>query len=121
MATEIRTIIFSQDEVVRAVTALRQRKQAPLPSGTLFKFSLHTNPSIHLALAIAVDGEERLESIDLSGDEVGAALVMFCIGNKIPLPAKNAAKRLRVVGDSLALVVSINATLEQLEHFAPSG
>ena len=119
MATEIRTIILSQDEVLRAVTAFRKRKSQPLPPGAVFKFSLHRNPKIRLALAIAVDGAERLESVDFSGEELGAALVMFCIGNKIPLPARKASKRLRVFGDSLALVVSLNATPQQLEDFMP--
>jgi len=121
MATEIRTIIFTRDEVLRAVTDLRRRKGAPLPPGAVFKFSLHSNPTIQLGLAIAVDGEERLESVEFYGDELGAALVMFCIANKIPLPARNATKRLRVFGDSLGLVISINATTQQLEDFTPVG
>ena len=119
MATEIRTIIFTQDEVVRAVTALRRRKGVPLPSGTIFKFSLHGNPTIHLGLAIAVDGEDRLDSVDFDGKELGAALVMFCIENKIPLPARNATKSLRIIGSSLSLVIAINATPQQLEAFTP--
>ena len=121
MATEIRTIIFTQDEVLRAVTAFRKLKKKPLPPGTVFKYSLHGNPKIHLGLAIALDGQDRLESVDLGGDELGAALVMFCIDNKIPLPARNATKRQRVLGDNLSLVISINATPQQLEDFTPTA
>ena len=121
MATEIRTIIFTQEEVLRSVTAFRKLKSKPLPPGTVFKYSLHGNPTIHLGLAIAVDGEERLESVDITGKELGAALVMFCIENKIPLPARNATKSLRVFGKNLSLVISINATQQQLEAFTPVG
>ena len=119
MATEIRTIIFTQDEVVRAVTEFRRLKNRPLPSGSIFKYSLHGNPTLHLALAIVLEREERLESVEFSADELGAALVMYCITNKIPLPARTATKRLRVIGDSLSLVISINATPQQLEDFTP--
>ena len=62
-------------------------------------------------------GEDRLENFTFLSDELGAAFVMYCMTHKIPLPAKGVTKALRMVGDSLALVVSRNATTEMLQEF----
>ncbi len=117
MAAEIRTIIFEREEVVEAVTAFRRRKGTPLPPGEVFKFVLRHQPSISLALAFALKNPERLENIEIDAPELGAALVMFCLDSKIPLPAKGATKRLQLFGESIGLVVSINTSSQQLEGF----
>lgn len=109
MPSEVRTITFKQAEVVSALSDYRQRKGSPLPKGKLFRFSAEPDPSVHVALAIALDGEERLETFDFASEEVGAALVMFCMKHRIPLPSRHATKALQIAGDCVALVVKLNA------------
>ena len=107
MPSEVRNIVFEREEIVRALTAYRKRKGKPIPSGTVFKYVIESEPAVRVALAVAVDGEDRLVHLEFPSEEVGAALVMHCIQDKIPLPARGARKALQVVGDCLSLVVSI--------------
>jgi len=117
MASEIRTVIFSQNEVVRAITEFRKHIGRPLPRGSVFKFSIRDKPKLELKLAIAIEGQEKLEDVTVTADELGAAFVMFCISSRIPLPARDATKAIRALGDNLALIVSKNATTQQLSDF----
>ena len=117
MPSEVRTIAFDQDEVVEALTRYRARKGKPIPHGKIYKFVVEQSPKIRVALAIAVNGEDRLESVQFNSEEVGAALVMHCIKSKVPLPARGAQKALQVVGGNVCLVVSIGTVSEALsEH-----
>ena len=109
MPSEVRTITFRQAEVVQALNDYGKRKGQPLPKGTLFRFSAEANDSVHVTLAIAVDGEDRLETVSFTSKEIGAALVMFCMKSKIPLPSREATKALQIAGDCVALVIKLNA------------
>lgn len=109
MPSEVRTITFRQAEVVSALIDYRARKGKPLPKGKLFRFSAEANPGVHVALAIAVEGEDRLETFDFPPEQLGASLVMFCMKNKIPLPSRHATKGLQIAGDCVALVIKLNA------------
>ena len=82
MPSEVRTITFRQAEVVQALNDYGKRKGQPLPKGTLFRFSAEANDSVHVSLAIAVDGEDRLETVSFTSKEIGAALVMYCMKSK---------------------------------------
>ena len=121
MPSEIRSIIFSREELVTALTEFAKRKGRPLPPGSVFKCKVSAEPGVEVALAIAVDGEDRLEHVTFTAKDLGAALVFYCIQHEIPLPARGATKGLRVYGDSLALIVSINVGSEQLEGFLSMG
>ena len=119
--SEVRTILFKQSEVIDALRIYRLRKGKPIPLGQTFKFVVEDDPGVRIALAVAVKGEERLEHCEFLAREIGAALVMHCIEQKIPLPANNATKALQIAGDCVALVVTIGAPTEQLGSFTKVG
>lgn len=109
MPTEVRTITFRQAEVVSALSDYRKRKGKPLPKGTLFRFAAEATPGVRVTLAIALDGEDRLETVLFPSEELGASLVMFCMKHNIPLPSRDATKGLQIAGDCVALVVKLNS------------
>ena len=117
MPAEIRSIIFTQEELVSALAEFAKRKGRPLPAGRVADCRVSGDPPAEVVLAIAIDGKEAPEATPFAASDVGAALVYFCIQRKIPLPAKGATKVLRVHGDSLALFISINADGEPDEGF----
>lgn len=109
MPSEVRTITFRQSEVAQALSEYRKRTGHPLPTGKLFRFSADASPQVRVALAIAVDGDEKLERFEFPPEEIGAALVMFCMLHNIPLPSRDATKGLQIAGDCVALVIKLNA------------
>ncbi|MCG8354765.1 MAG: hypothetical protein MI920_04255 [Kiloniellales bacterium] len=111
MPEEIRTIIFDADELLDALSQLAVRKGAPVPNGSMPTCRLRTEPSIQAVLT--VEGQCKT-SIEFSTEDIGAALMLYCIKNKIPLPLKNAVKGVKIIDKAVALVVTVNAGPQRL-------
>jgi hypothetical protein len=109
MPTEVRHIIFSNDEIIRAVVDYHRRNGSSLPAGSVIKMEVMANPEIRCALHIAVDGESsgaangrQVAWVDTA--TLAAALILFCINQRIPLPSK-ALKQLEMLNGRITLVV----------------
>lgn len=107
MPTEMRHIVFTPNEVLRSITQYKVRRREPLPRGTVSNLDIEERPDIHVVLSITGDGATIPQKITFKGAELAAALVMFCIERKIPLPANGAKKTLRVFDNQLGLEVAI--------------
>ncbi|NBB84017.1 MAG: hypothetical protein GVY28_11505 [Alphaproteobacteria bacterium] len=88
MTAELRYIAFSPAEVVRAITDYRRRRQQPLPSGSVIGFEIAAAPSVRASLRIGADGGGRAQTVVVPTEQLGAALVLHCITNRIPVPAR---------------------------------
>jgi hypothetical protein len=108
MPTELRHIVFTPNEVLRSVTQYRHRRREPLPAGTISNLRIEERPDVHVVLSITGDSNKSVEEVVFQGAELAAALVMFCIERKIPLPAARAKKTLRVFDKQLGLEVAID-------------
>lgn len=120
MPTEFRRIVFSNEELLDALQAARDMAGGKLPAGRIVGCILSAEPSLTARLTVAPDGcgpgepigTESGVTVDLDPEFVGAALLLHCRRNKIPIP-RNSEKSLQVVGDSLALRISlVTASLE---------
>jgi len=115
MPGEVRLVIFNDVEVLNALTEYRKRRREPLPSSVDVEVTIRDKPRILVTLAIVPEGKRMPLEFVFEGEELAAALIMYCIGRKIPLPATGAAKTIRLVGDSVALQVLKNVSKEQME------
>jgi hypothetical protein len=107
MPTELRHIVFTPNEVLRSITQYRHRRREPLPSGTISNLKIEEKPDVHVVIYITGDTRKTVEEVVFQGAELAAALVMYCIERKIPLPAARAKKTLRVFDKQLGLEVAI--------------
>lgn len=105
MPTEIRHIIFQQDEVVRAIIDYHRRTGNQLPTGTIIKTSFEKEPTVRCGLHIGVDADNSRQIVWIEEQILAAALIFFCIQNRIPLPTKS-TKILQVMNDQVALKVT---------------
>ncbi len=115
MPAEVRLIIFSELEVLSALTEYRRRRSQPLPSDEEIKLIIRDKPRILVTLAIAPEGKQIPLEVVFEGEELAAALIMYCIGRKIPLPATGVSKSIQLVGDSIALQILKDVSKEQME------
>ncbi len=106
MATEIRQILFNDGELVRAVSDFRKKRGGALPAGQIRSIALRDRPQIGVDLTISPDRDAPGVSVSLEGDELGAALVMYCINANIPLPATGVTKTLAMIDGRIALVIT---------------
>ena len=112
MTTEVRQIIFQQTEVCAAIQDYRRRRNEPLPAGSIMGISFGNQPDINATLKIQAQSDNSLISVILPTEVLAAALILFCINRKIPLPAK-AQKKLLRVDDSVGLLIKQESKLRQ--------
>lgn len=88
MTVEIRYIAFTPNEVVRAVADYRRRRGKPLPVGPVTGLDVYASPAIEVSLKIAHPerGDER--TVAVRAEQLAAALVLYCISSRIPVPAR---------------------------------
>ncbi len=115
MPGEVRHIIFSELEVLTALTEYRKRRSQPLPSSEDIEVTIRDKPKILVTLAIVPKGKKIPIEFVFEGENLAAALIMYCIGRKIPLPATGVSKSIRLVGDSIALQILKDVSKEQME------
>lgn len=115
MPGEIRLVIFNDVEVAIALTEFRKRRREPLPSSLDVTVTIRDKPRIMVTLAIVPEGKKMPLEFKFEGEELAAALIMYCIDRKIPLPATGAEKTICLVGDSVALQILKSVSKEQME------
>ena len=106
MPNEIRHIIFTSDEVIRALIDYHRRAGNPLPAGNVVKCTFEKEDNlIKASLHMAVDADGSRQVVPVVQTTLAAALILYCINQKIPLPAK-ANKSLQLHNDTVGLVIN---------------
>ncbi|HYD98682.1 MAG TPA: hypothetical protein VEH84_04820 [Alphaproteobacteria bacterium] len=103
---ELRCIVFTDREVITAITERRRRMREALPSGTVIGARYAEADGLQTTLVI-VDDHGRDLSIPVPEPEVAAALLAYCMGRKVPLPA-DADKVLYLINGALTLMITMN-------------
>lgn len=103
MPREQRRIIFTLAELHHAMRILSAKTNKPLPDGTCE--AVNFDPSKEPALSMTFRSlSQGPVNIAFQKAEVGAALILYCREQQIPLP-KSASKGIERDGAALALVV----------------
>ncbi|MCH8092450.1 MAG: hypothetical protein IIC57_08910 [Proteobacteria bacterium] len=75
--------------------------------------TIRDKPKTVVTLAIVPEGKQMPLEFVFEGEELAAALIMYCIGRSIPLPATGVSKTIRLVGDNIVLQILKDVTREQ--------
>ncbi|RIV99061.1 hypothetical protein [Azospirillum brasilense] len=107
---ELRCLVFTDQEVVKAVLDRRRRMKEPLPSGTVGTVTYRPGQpgggGVETLIQVTGDeGDDR--SMTLHESEVAAALVSYCMGRKIPLPVES-DKMIHIINGALTLMITMN-------------
>jgi len=114
MVAEYRQIVFSNDEVIRAIVAFDNEHGARLPPGNIVACVLSESAPLVARVALQdLHGNEE-QSVELNVGYLAAVLIHACIAAGIPIP-KKAEKSLTMVGQTLSLNFTIHPESE------PSG
>lgn len=114
MPPEIRYIAFPPVDVVRALSDYQERRRQPLPQGSVVGFDVYATPAIEASLRIVntVTGDER--TVTIRAEQLAAAMVLHCIGQRIPIPAK--AQKLLFQGRDGGVVMGYALGLDDVER-----
>lgn len=108
MPSELRRLIFNNEEMLAAVTEYRAAGLGPLPAGEILSCRAYGEPRLRFRLEMRSPEREDPVILEIAPEIIGAALLRFCIARGIPVP-KRAEKALQVHGDNIALSLSIKA------------
>ncbi len=107
MPEELRKILFPKDEVQAAVVDYCLRSKIPLPNKIIDELEVRADPEAMVVLKYADTGPEEASEVELSRDQVAAALIRYCSAIKVPLP-RSAQKVLQPGDDGISLLINID-------------
>jgi hypothetical protein len=107
MPKEMRQIMFGPPEIMTAILEYHRRRSIALPAGTAVRCFITDEPELSAILFIQGDGAGMTE-LPLTAETLAAALILYCINRRIPLPAE-AEKRLRKLADDRVALFMIKS------------
>lgn len=108
MPTELRTLVFSNEELRQAVLHFHKNSVEILPSQRISTCEIHKDAGISLHLMVYDEAQNKNTPVVLETPMVAAILLKYCFKERIPVPKKS-DKSLQVIGDNLALRIAVNA------------
>ena len=116
MITEIRHLLFQDDDLIRALVEYKKKRNESPPSGNIIGFKMEVNQQIISCIfKINLDNGGGKIDIRFDHEEIREALIMYCLYKKIPLPAK-IQKDLRMFGDRVGLFIALNLSHGEIKH-----
>ncbi len=103
---ELRCLVFTEQEVVKAVLDRRRRMKESLPTGTVSKVAHNEGDGVDTVFTVTAD-DGTTEELLLPETEVAAALVAYCMNRRIPLPVAS-DKMLYIINGALTLMITMN-------------
>jgi hypothetical protein len=102
--SEVRCIIFNDNEVLRALVDFLTLNKRQLPRGTFVKVTNNkTVPEEFATLEFRTDDGEQ-QFLHFSEIELSAALLGFCLGRRVIVP-RHASKRIEFIGRDISLIL----------------
>ena len=107
MPEELRKILFSKEEVQAAVVDYCLRAKIRLPARNIENLEVRADPEATVVLKYADTGSAVANEVELSRDQVAAALIRYCRSINVPLP-RGARKVLQPGDDGISLLINID-------------
>ncbi len=112
MPAETRRVIFTKNELIDAIYDYNQIARKKLPSGMIVSCVPVSEARVAVRLEIFDQNSDATEVVELSPEVIAAALLRYCIRNRIPIP-KNASKSIQVLGEDIALAIRMRGRTSQ--------
>ena len=109
MISEVRYLMFDEQDLLRAMIEYRKSKNQPLPAGAIAGIKIQRKQTMICTVSIHEDETGKKTDIIFTNDIMRAALISYCLYKRIPLPVR-AEKDLQVFGERVGLLVSLNLT-----------
>jgi hypothetical protein len=110
MPSELRQIVFTNDESMAALQQFYQRSNQAFPKGRLENVAVSAANGCQLDCDI-VDSNQMRDHVTVAGEKLAAALLLYCMTRKIPVPVA-ARKTLSMVNGQLALCITLPLSAE---------
>ncbi len=102
MPTEMRRIVFSNEELMNAINFFNSPNIPKLTDGIITVASADPDNKADIVLKFKSHNRDEERNIAISSAILGAALMSYCLKNKIPM-SRRASKSLKIIGDNVSL------------------
>ncbi|MBB6251391.1 hypothetical protein [Nitrospirillum iridis] len=102
---ELRCIVFTDREVVTAITERRRKLNDVFPEGDVTSLDYTIDRGVTAKLSVTLNG--AVSELAIAEQELQAAVVGYCMSRNIPLPAV-ADKALYVIKGRATLMITMN-------------
>ncbi len=109
MISEVRYLLFDEQDLLRAMIEYRKARNQPLPTGAISEFKIQREQPVTCTLSVLEDRAGKKTDIIFTNDVMRAALISYCLYKNVPLPVK-AEKDLQVFGKRIGMLISLNLT-----------
>jgi hypothetical protein len=109
MPSEYRLIFFEPAEIAMGAVEWKRAQGGKVPARKVVRMEID-NQTLAIKFHFA-EGKDKAPPLELTPDEVTAALLTYCRKAKIPLPMR-ATKKLVRQGDQLTFMISMPSDLE---------
>ncbi|MCC9626002.1 hypothetical protein LPB41_30400 [Thalassospira sp. MA62] len=103
----MRSIVFDDGELIKAIIGYRRRTGKTLPPGQITGMEIDSSPEIIARLIVTPDVGEKM-IVPTSGAELAATMIAYCIDNRIPVPAAS-KKSITMVDGLVALRITTSS------------
>ncbi len=107
MPEELRKIHFPNDELQAAVVDYCLRSKIRLPDTNIEELEVRDDANAMVVLKYATTGPDEENEVELTRDQVAAALIRYCSSIKVPLP-RSARKVLQPADEGISLLINID-------------
>ena len=114
MLTEIRKIIFPDDDLITGIVDHMRATSKELPRGAVTSLEIVKSPELHVVLYVHDVANDESHSFPVDPDNLVRAMVRYCINNKIPIP-KNAKKSAEKIDETMALSILIDDEIRKIQ------
>lgn len=104
MPLDLRTTIFSNEELATALVEYARREKIDLPLTAAERVVLDWEPTLSAQLEFTPDAAGRTETLTFEKNEVAAAVILYCHAFKEPVP-HHAEKGLEPYKDGIQLLI----------------
>lgn len=106
MPSEIRHLVFSEEEALAALRDYCRKSGKPLSEDALLHLKIVNQTPPFAMLATDASKGQPATHQRVSTEDLLSALILYCHGNRVPLPVRG-TKTLAVLNERLAVVVSL--------------
>ena len=107
MPEELRKIHFPKDELQAAVVDYCLRSKIRLPNTNIEELEVRDDAKAMVVLKYATTGPDEKNEVELTRDQVAAALIRYCSSINVPLP-RSARKVLQTADEGISLLINID-------------
>lgn len=86
MPLDLRTTVFSDQELASALLEYAKRNHVELPPSRVEQVDVQWKPEFSVTLRFVKDALKRVEQLSFEKNEVAAALILYCHRFKEPVP-----------------------------------